>query len=152
MKKLILLTLTLTVIGVSFAQGGEKMKERIKAQKVAFITNKLDLTPEEATKFWPIYNASEERIEAVRTGDMRTIKTKMRQKPNMSDKEADALLQDLIAAEDKMYRAKVDLINNLKGIISSKKIIRLKRAEDEFNQKLLERLREMRNKRGGPRN
>ncbi|MBO3116051.1 hypothetical protein J4050_04790 [Winogradskyella sp. DF17] len=148
MKKLILLALTLTYLTASFAQGGEKMRERIKAQKVAFITDKLDLTPKEATKFWPVYNAFEDRVEAVRTGDLRTIKTKMRQNPDMSNNEADKLLEDLIKAEDEMYQAKVDLMNNLKGVISSKKIIRLKRAEDEFNQKLLERLREMRQKRG----
>lgn len=148
MKKLILLALTLTFITGGIAQNGDKMRERIKAQKVAFITDKLDLTPKEATKFWPIYNEAEDRIETVRTGKMRNIKSKIRQNPDMPDKEADKLLQDLIAAEDEMYKAKVDLINNLKGVIPSKKIIRLKRAEDEFNQKLLERLKEMRRKRG----
>ncbi|OZA24427.1 MAG: hypothetical protein B7X86_08430 [Sphingobacteriales bacterium 17-39-43] len=30
--------------------------ERIEAIKVAFITKKLDLTTEEAQKFWPVYN------------------------------------------------------------------------------------------------
>jgi predicted transposase YbfD/YdcC len=152
MKKLILIALSLFCTTASFAQNGERMRERVKAQKIAFITDKLDLTPEEATKFWPIYNAAEERIEAVRTKDMRSIKSKIRQNPEMSDDEANKLLQDLIKAEDEMYKAKVDLINNLKGVIPAKKIIRLKRAEDEFNQKLLERLREMRKKRGKPRN
>jgi hypothetical protein len=152
MKKLILIVLSLFCVAASFAQNGERMRERVKAQKIAFITDKLDLTPEEATKFWPIYNAAEERIEAVRTKDMRSIKSKIRQNPEMSDDEANKLLQDLITAEDEMYKAKVDLINNLKGVIPANKIIRLKRAEDEFNQKLLERLREMRKKRGKPRN
>jgi hypothetical protein len=132
----------------SFAQGGEKLRERIKAQKIAFITEQLNLTPDEATKFWPVYNQFETKTERVRNEDMRNIKMKMRNNPDMSDSEADILLQDLIAAEDKMHRAKIDLMNELKGIISSKKIIRLKRAEDEFNRKLLERLKEMRNSRG----
>ena len=125
MKKLILFTLTLLCFNAGFAQGGEKMRERIKAQKVAFITDKLNLTPEEATKFWPVYNAYEDRVETVRTGDMRTIKSQIRQNPDMSDNEADKLLQNLITAEDEMHKAKVDLIKNLKGIISSKKIIKL---------------------------
>jgi hypothetical protein len=47
----------------TFAQG-EKMKEKreqIKAMKVAFITTELDLNSSEAEKFWPIYNAFEEK-------------------------------------------------------------------------------------------
>lgn len=147
MKPIVYFVAILFSLG-ALAQGGEKLRERIKSQKVAFITEKLDLSPEEAALFWPVYNDYEDRTEAVRNGEMRTIKSKMRQNPDMSDQEADALLEDLIKAEDKMYRAKVDLMNDLKGVISSKKIIRLKRAEDEFNQKLLERLKEMRNRRG----
>jgi hypothetical protein len=147
MKKFIAIVLFLLSFS-SFAQGGEKLRERIKAQKIAFITEQLNLTPDEATKFWPVYNQFETKTERVRNEDMRNIKMKMRNNPDMSDSEADILLQDLIAAEDKMHRAKIDLMNELKGIISSKKIIRLKRAEDEFNRKLLERLKEMRNSRG----
>ena len=43
---------------------GKKMlekKEEIYALKVAFITNKLPLTSSEAEKFWPIYNAFEDK-------------------------------------------------------------------------------------------
>lgn len=148
MKKFIAIIGLVLLSFSTFAQGGEKMRERIKAQKIAFITEQLNLTPDEATKFWPVYNQFEAKTEKVRNEDMRNIKMKMRNNPDMSESEADTLLQDLITAEDKMHRAKIDLMNDLKGIISSKKIIRLKRAEDEFNRKLLERLKELRNKRG----
>ena len=40
---------------LSFAQNNRKI-EKIKAIQVAFISNKLNLTPEEAQKFWPIFN------------------------------------------------------------------------------------------------
>ena len=43
----------------------ERMKE-IKAQKTAYITTKLGLTPEEAQRFWPIYNEYDENREAIR--------------------------------------------------------------------------------------
>ena len=146
MKKILLISFALFGLMV-VAQPGGKMRERIKAQKVAFITEQLNLTSKEAQQFWPIYNAFEEKTENVKSKDLRQIKQKLRQNPDMSDKEADKLLQDLIVAEDKMYKAKSDLITDLKGVISSKKIIKLKRAEDEFNRKLLERLREFRDKR-----
>ena len=47
------------------AQDGEK----IKALKIAFITQKLQLTPEEAQKFWPIYDQYEREISGLETND-----------------------------------------------------------------------------------
>ena len=131
----------------AFAQPDGKMKERIRTQKIAHITNKLNLTPEEAQQFWPIYNAFDEATEKVRMEDLREIKREMRSNENMSDKDANALLNKLLAAEEKMYQAKLKLVNDLKNVIPPRKIILLKAAEDEFNRKLLERLKEFRGKR-----
>src|SRR5574344_1415527 len=47
-------------------QGNDDKKPRrwneIMSQKVAFVTQKLQLTPEEAEKFWPVYNAASEEV------------------------------------------------------------------------------------------
>jgi hypothetical protein len=147
MKKLIPILIFLISFSV-FAQPDGKIRERIKAQKVAFITEKLSLTPEEAQGFWPIYNAFEIKTENIRFKDIRAIKIRMRNNPELSEKEADELLDKLIKAEDAMHAAKLNLVNDLKTVISSEKIIKLKAAEDEFNKRLLERLKEFRDKRG----
>ncbi len=143
MKQLIPLIICFFSI-TAFAQPDGKMKERIKAQKIAFITERLNLTPDEAQKFWPIYNAFDETANKIRMEDLRDIKKEMRSNKDMSDAEADALLAKLLAAEEKMHNAKTTLVNDLKSVIPSRKIILLKAGEDEFNRKLLERLREFR--------
>jgi hypothetical protein len=52
MKRFLLFAFLLT-IGIKIrAQNGN----RLEALKIAYITNKLNLSPEEAQKFWPIYN------------------------------------------------------------------------------------------------
>lgn len=127
-----------------FSQGREEMRNRIKAQKVAFITEKLSLTVEESEGFWPIYNTFEETTNSIKRNDLRSIKHKMRNSPDLSKAEADALLDKLIKAENDMHNAKLKMFNDLKKVISSEKIIRLRAAEDEFNRKLLEKLREYR--------
>lgn len=146
MKKLILI-LTLIICANGIAQPNGKMQERIKAQKVAFITEKLNLTSDEAQGFWPIYNAFEAKLEALRKGDLREVKMKMRE-GNVSESEANNLLGIIMNAETEMHNSKMKLMNDLKKVISAEKIIRLKAAEDAFNKKLLERLREFRDKRG----
>ena len=39
-----------------FSQKRGENKEKIKALKIAYLTEKLDLSSNEAEKFWPIYN------------------------------------------------------------------------------------------------
>ena len=146
MKRLIPI-LVLLISMSAFGQRDGKMSERIKAQKIAFITEKLDLSVDEAAKFWPVYNEFEAKKDKIRSKDLRSIKMQMRENPDMSEKEADELLDKLIKAENDMHAAKLKLVKDLKKIISSGKIIRLRAAEDEFNRKLLEKLKEFREKR-----
>ena len=54
-NKFIFPILFLLMASISFAQGFRDKKEKVKALKVAYITEQLDLTTEEAQKFWPIY-------------------------------------------------------------------------------------------------
>ena len=115
--------------------------------KIAFITEKLDLSVDEAAKFWPVYNEFEAKKSKIRSKDLRSIKMQMRQNPDMSEKEADELLDKLMKAENDMHTAKLKLIKDLKKILPSDKIIKLRAAEDEFNKKLLEKLKEYREKR-----
>jgi hypothetical protein len=51
---ILFLTCTLPVFSQSFNREGAG--NRIEALKIAFITKKLNLSPEEAQNFWPIYN------------------------------------------------------------------------------------------------
>ena len=146
MKKIITI-LVLLISFSAFAQRGGKMNERIKAQKTAFITDKLSLTADEAAKFWPIYNAFEVKQDKIKSKDLKAVKKKIRSNPDMSDAEADELLSKILKAEKELHEARTQLVKDLKKVISSKKIIRLKAAEDEFNRKLLQRLREFREKR-----
>ncbi len=52
MKRFLLFTFLFMAGFTVQAQNGN----RLEALKIAYITNKLNLSPEEAQKFWPIYN------------------------------------------------------------------------------------------------
>ena len=149
MKKII--TITLLFVGLfSFAQPplNGKMRDKIKAQKAAFITDKLSLTTEEAEKFWPIYNAYEEVTQKIKAEYFRPIKRHMHKNgATVSDSEASKLLDQLMEGENKMHAAKVKLVNDLKTAIPAQKIIKLKPAEEAFNRKLLKQLRNFRENR-----
>jgi len=150
MKKIIPIVILLFSCSVFAQIDGEtrehigEIRERIKAQKVAFITERLSLTVEEAQNFWPIYNAFESKTEKIRSEDLRAIKINLRKNPDLSEQEADDILARLIKAEDALHAAKQELVKDLKNVISSEKIIKLKGAEDDFNRRLLDKLKDYR--------
>lgn len=151
MKKLIILILVLFISFSAWSQ--QPSGERIKAMKVAHITKKLDLSSKEAQQFWPVYNAYDGKITKLRNMDLKNLKRDIRNGiGNLTDAEASKLLDRLMAVENDMHDARVTLVNDLKKVITAEKIIRLKAAEDEFNQILLQRLKEIRDRRQQRRN
>ncbi|GAA4239051.1 hypothetical protein GCM10022291_31870 [Postechiella marina] len=142
-----ILTLFILLFTISvFSQ--HKDRERIKALKVSFITEKLDLTTKEAQAFWPIYNAYDENSRKCKYEDMRNIRKEIKENATtITDEEAKKLLEKLVDAENKLHKERVDLIANLKKIISPKKIILLKATEDDFNRKLFDEYKKRRHER-----
>jgi hypothetical protein len=62
----------------------------------------------------------------------------------MSEKEASVLLAQSESLEEEMYQNRKKFIFNLKGVLPSIKIIKLKKSEDNFNKKLLQQYRDRR--------
>lgn len=143
-QKIIPILLFLFAIN-TFAQPRLKeKKEQIKALKVAYITEELQLTSEEATKFWPVFNAYEDKQKELRQEKMRSYMNRLDagEVDAMSEKEASNLLNQMESTEDDLYQLRKKFIASLKGILPAKKIIKLKRSEEGFNRKLLKQYRE----------
>ena len=143
MKKKLTLSVLLLFTALSFSQDFKEKREKIKALKVAYITEQLELTTDEAQRFWPIYNANEDKQFELRHKKMRSIINKFENGglEKLSDKEATSLIDQVESIEDELHDYKKKYIKELKTVISAKKIIKLKKAEDEFNRKLMKQFR-----------
>lgn len=142
-KNLFTLLLLLLSAGI-FAQGGMKQKkEQLKTLKVAFITKELALTSAEAEKFWPVYNAYDNKQFELRQQKMKAYQQRMDNGSvnTMTDKEASAFLTQMESTEDELYHLRTKFNANLRSIISPVKIIKLKKAEEDFNRQLLRQYR-----------
>lgn len=149
MKKYIsLIALLLSVAFVSAQPLLKQKKEQIKALKVAFITEELQLTPDEASKFWPLYNAFEDKQKDYKKEKVKGYLNRMDETSinNLSEKEASIMLAQMEASEEEAFQVRKKFIASLKGVIPAVKIIKLKQAEEGFNRKLLKQYKEkMRN-------
>jgi hypothetical protein len=121
-----------------------KKKEQIKALKVAFITNELALTSDEATKFWPLFNAFEEKQQEIKKLKLKGYLKRVDNDSfdNLSEKDATTMLAQMESTEDELYQLKKKFMASLKGVISPIKILKLKKAEENFNRKLLQQYRD----------
>lgn len=147
-----ILPILLLFISFSFYAQGEKMKEKkeqIKALKVAFLTTELELTSSESEKFWPVYNAFDDKQFELKHLKMRAFMGRMDDNAmdKMSEKEANSFLNQMESNEDELYMLRKKFITTIKGILPATKIIKLRKSEEDFNRKLLQQYRDKGNRR-----
>ena len=132
-KYLLIVLLALSSLFGAHAQDGE----RIQALKIAYLTKKLDLSPEEAQRFWPIYNKYTEEIKAIRQA----------QKQNNGTTDTELAMEEKILAVRKKYNGEFS------KALSAEKVNTFFRSEKDFGALIQRELQERRmnrqlNKRG----
>ncbi len=152
MKLKLILPLLLVFSLSVFAQGDKaqekkerkEKREQIKALKASFLTTELKLTSEESEKFWPVYNAFEEKQYKIRHDKMRPLIKKIDEVglDKMSEKDALAYLDQLENADEELFSLRKKLVTDLKPIIGPARILKLKKAEEDFNKKLLNKYKD----------
>jgi hypothetical protein len=110
-----------------------KAKEKIDAVRIAYITERLGLTPEEAEKFWPVY-----REYAQKRQDLR--------KDFRQQKKAGIPEKDLIELDLKVRQQELDLERDyserLQKVVSPQKVITLRQAEGDFRRMLIRQIQQ----------
>ncbi|MCD0465647.1 sensor of ECF-type sigma factor [Flavobacterium sp. ENC] len=139
--------LFLFLVSYSFYAQNDKVdekREKIKAYKVSFLTTELELTSTEAERFWPIYNAFDDKQFELRHDKMKTYLRKLDDDNinSLSEKEAAVLLSQIESTDKELYLLREKYMTNLKKVLSAKKILKLKKSEDDFNRKLLKQYRD----------
>ncbi len=145
MKNLIITSLFILLFGaMGFAQRGEK----IEAFKIAFFTERLQLTPEESKAFWPIFNQFENERDALKDKfDLDNQKLEL-----MSDKDVEAAITQHLDMEEQMVKLRRDYIRRFKEVLPIRKVAMLQRIDNDFKRALLEEIKKRREARqgGGP--
>lgn len=122
------------------AQGGrmdaEKRKE-FEAQKVAFFTQEMQLTPEEAGVFWPLYNEMRRKMGEARESMRPDAKI---HPPALTEKQAEELIRNHLATEEKEAAIKKEYYHRIAKATSYKKLLLMQGAERNFHYQLWKKL------------
>ena len=128
----------------------KKVFERIQSEKIAFLTNALDLNPEEAQKFWPVYNEAE-RSRRVAFKKVMQAYDAMEEavKSGLPAKEVEKRIEAYVDAQEDARDIDGKYVEKYLRILPAEKVARLLVAEEKFRRNPINRLHE-RGGAGGP--
>lgn len=142
MRKYILgALLVIAVAGLAPAQDTDydvdQLGDKIKAQRVAFITERMKLNSSESERFWSLHNEMEQKQKDIRQ------RFKPRKKiEEMSESEASQLINDRLDLETELLAIRRDYIRKFRDVVPAKKLVLYERADRDFKLFILEKVRE----------
>lgn len=132
MKYILTLSMVMLICVSSIAQHNRQDRKKLESLRIAYITDELDLSSEEAQIFWPVFNEFEKK------------RTELRKSKNMllgdSSKNSSDIVTEYLAIEEEEHILNENYITQMREVISDEKIITLISSEKRFRERLIKRL------------
>lgn len=121
--------------------GQNSWKQKMQSEKVAFITMEVDLQPEEAQKFWPVYNQmSAKKDEARKAGNQAFKAMDKAVREGQSDKEISKLVDAYIKAQKALSQADENAVAAYGKVLPAAKVAKLILAEEHFRRNMFQKM------------
>ncbi len=115
----------------------QEMWNHFKAQKIAFLTATLKLSPEESQKFWPIYNELEKKRINIQIEKKKIMQKFRKESTSLSDDEVSKMITTL----DNYFLDEAKLVKDYNkrflSFLSPKKVLALSQAENKFRANMI---------------
>jgi len=140
-----LLSILMLYTSLLFAQEqrgkSPEMRAKFEAQKISYITQQLEISPEEAQVFWPLYNELKKKKDVLNAKHRKLFKALKNNTDSLTTKELSKISDEL--AELKVTKAQLERVYHykFKKVISPKQVVRLYQAEKHFQNMLLRQLK-----------
>ncbi|MFK7921835.1 MAG: hypothetical protein AB8H47_07750 [Bacteroidia bacterium] len=148
MKKYILISLAAVFsLNLLWSQNHEippSKQEQFESIRIAFLTQKLSLSSEEAKVFWPVYDAYREELKQVYRRRRRIERRIQSELDEMTEIQMERLSNHYINLQKDEYEIRAKYHESFKEVLTPRKIILLYKAESDLNREILKRLRENR--------
>ena len=140
MIRIAIISLLITLsISLQAQERRDKIREKIETKRIAFLSDKLELTPEEAQGFWPVYNAFHDAMKEARQHPD--------DRPEITDSNADEMLEQMLSDEQKVLDLKKAHIDKFRDIIGAKKTLMLWHYDRKFKEDMIREIKGRRSER-----
>jgi hypothetical protein len=119
-----------------------KAQEKIKNLRIAYLSEKLGLSTEQAEKFWPLYREYSERRREIRQKFVNARKEIDPNNPN-PDKQKEVIELGLRVKQQELDLEK-DYSNRILKVISAQQMLALRKAEGDFNKLIIDQIQQRR--------
>jgi hypothetical protein len=116
---------------------GQDMFEKIKAEKISFFTNKLDLNPSEAQAFWPVYNEFEKKRFEIQRQMHDFERMHSEDFAKLSDSEIEKMTNNYIGTFEKEAQLLKEYNKLFLKVLPKKKVLMMYQAENDFRSHLI---------------
>ena len=110
----------------------EEIKAKLRADKVAYLTTRIALTPSEAEKFWPVYNEFDDKRIDIQMERFNLDRKVMRSKESLTDEEIVKFIQDSNNSKREEEELNVKYYEKFLKLIPPKKVLTLYQVEKEY--------------------
>lgn len=142
MKRIILvITACAIALATVSAQDKQGWKEKMRNEKIAFLTAELGITPEEGQVFWPVYNQVHKAKDEAMHKTFRAFKElATATKENRSNKEIEKLLNAYLDAQQDQREFEEKISGKFMKVLPVEKVARLYVAEEKFRREQIHKL------------
>ena len=114
--------------------------EKLNVYKIAFFTRRLNLTSQEAEKFWPVYNEYQKQKNLIQQEKVTLIRDFNQNESTLNDNQLTELGDKLIATIVQESSLAVTYHKKLKEVLPPAKVIRFYQVENQYKAQLLNEL------------
>lgn len=141
-----LLSVLMLYTSLLFAQGqrgakSPEMRAKFEAQKISYITQQLEISPEQAQVFWPLYNELTKKKDLLKAEHRELFRGLKKGADTLTAKELSEISDELVEFKVAKAQLERDYHYKFKKVISPKQIIGLYLAEKHFQNMLLRQLK-----------
>ncbi|GAB3237075.1 hypothetical protein GCM10027346_28180 [Hymenobacter seoulensis] len=145
-RSLLALLLFTSLPGVSVAQTGRQERlSQLENAKIAYITDKISLTQEQAQKFWPVYNDFTDKR---RDLNRRQRQLRITSPEALTDQQIKENLTQALDLRQQEVKLEKDYFDKFQKVLSIRQVGQLYAAERDFTREVIKRVAD---RRGGPR-
>ena len=136
-----------TLLSISNIQAQPQHKnngwqERMQSEKIAFLTTELNLSPDEAQVFWPVYNEIANRKAELQKQVRDSYKALLKalNEEGATDQDLNKLLDNYLAAKQAVQDAGKGDAAKYRKVLPGKKVAKLYVAEEKFRRQNIRNL------------
>src|SRR6185436_13348652 len=118
--------------GAPAAQTVDSVRQEARADKRALVEKNMKLTPEEAKRFWPVYEEHQRKLEGIVKRQNRAVLDYVNTEDSMTDANAKRLVKEVMEADADEMRLRERTMKAMMAALPAKKAARYMQIENKI--------------------